>query len=203
MILLQDVHGQDKAFGLGFEKDIVLLYSFVNNESHFDLIVKEKEMRTQALVQCQLFCLFLQIMSRYISLSLILSHSLAYVYKSFLTRFLKEEDIDEGLQKMMRDKMYSTFKSQRKKMSRGFLNNECLAKDTLALPPFPYKIAKALDAGFYRNVLFETAFHEKKKVQGECFERFPSQATKRKESFKKFSRADYCSSSSVANSGQR
>lgn len=70
VILWQDVHGQDKAFGLGFKKDIVLLYSFVNNESHFDLIVKEKEMRTQALVQCQLFCLFLQIICLVTSLSL-------------------------------------------------------------------------------------------------------------------------------------
>ena len=52
VILLQDIHGQDKAFGLGFEKEIVLLYSLVNTESHFDLIMKEKEVRAQALVQC-------------------------------------------------------------------------------------------------------------------------------------------------------
>lgn len=103
---------------------------------------------------------------------------------------------------MMKDKMYSNFKSQRKKMGRGFLNNDCLAEDILALPPFSYKIAKALDTGFYRNVLFEAAFHDKK-VQEECLKRIPSQGTRREGSFNKFNRADSCSSSSLANFGQR
>ena len=104
---------------------------------------------------------------------------------------------------MMKDKMYSNFKSQRKKIGRGFLNNDCLVKDILALPPFPYKIAKALDPGFYRNVLFEAAFHDKKKVQEEYLKRFPSQGTRREGSCNKFNRADSCSSSSLANFNQR
>ena len=78
------------------------------------------------------------------------------VYKTFLTKVLRmdEKEVDTAVQDMMK-KVYSNLKVQRKKYSQGRPNNDSLPKEIMALPPFPYKIAKALNINYYRNVVMD------------------------------------------------
>lgn len=64
--------------------------------------------------------------------------------------------VETVVKEMMEDKLYSNMKCQRKKFCQGKIPDDQLPTDILALPPFPYKIVKALYPGFYRNVVLDT-----------------------------------------------
>ena len=137
IIYEESSHGhQQKAYGTQLvlrDKDPILLaHCIINGMSHFDLIITQTRLRFQAVAQ-------------------------SLVYKILLTSVFgqNEQDITAGIEKMMTERHFAKLKIKRKRYSRGLLPDQVMPSQIMALPPFPYKIAKALDMTFYRNVMFD------------------------------------------------
>lgn len=73
-----------------------------------------------------------------------------------------EEMVSETVDQMLRDKHFARLKMERKKFGKqGYLD---LPKEISGLPPIPYRVAKALDIGLYRNVPLDNWIRDNKKI---------------------------------------
>ena len=73
----------------------------------------------------------------------------AIAYEMLYSVFgMKVEEMEKSLDQMLREKTFVRLKQQRKQSGK----QSPLRPELLSLPPIPYRVAKALDPGSYRNV---------------------------------------------------
>ncbi|KAI1285870.1 putative bifunctional UDP-N-acetylglucosamine transferase and deubiquitinase ALG13 [Halotydeus destructor] len=104
-----------------------------DRSGHFDLVYSDAMMSNLAMAQ-------------------------SIVYQLFHSKFLgySEEELQDTLDNMLKNKYYSQLKSQRKllgpRLQLALQSTQWDANELLKIPPMPYKTAKALDCTLYRNI---------------------------------------------------
>ena len=77
---------------------------------------------------------------------------------------MNEQDVQSSLDEMLRDKRFVRLKQQRKQLCfQSDSQPVPLPQELMSLPPVPYRIAKALDPAFYRNVEMDLWLQEEKR----------------------------------------